>query len=160
MAIYVEWEGMKGNVTADGFADHMDVISFNFGISRAISMEPGNMSNRENNRPSLSEITLVKTADNTLNALFKESVTGSAGKKITIRFVQTGGDKVNEFMNYELENALVSGYSVSADSHGEPMETINISYSKILASYCDTGADNSFGSNMVCGYDLATAKPL
>ena len=34
------YEGIKGNVTAEGFADHIKVLSINFGVSRGISMEP------------------------------------------------------------------------------------------------------------------------
>jgi type VI secretion system secreted protein Hcp len=47
MAIYIEYEGIKGNVTADGFADHIKVLSLNFGVGRGISMEAGHMANRE-----------------------------------------------------------------------------------------------------------------
>ena len=46
MAIYVEYEGIKGNVTADGYKDHISVQSLQFGVGRGISMEPGNLSNR------------------------------------------------------------------------------------------------------------------
>jgi len=159
MAIYVDYEGIKGNVTAKDYEDFMDVMSFDFGVSRAVTMEAGNMSNREATRPALSEITLVKQADNSANALFKESVTGAAGKKVIIHLVQTGAEQVQEFMNYELENVIVSGYSISANSDGDPIETITLSYSGILLTYVDCGADNAFGSSMKCGYNLITATP-
>ncbi len=60
MAIYCEYKGIKGNVTADGYKDHIAVLSVQFGVGRGITMEPGNMSNREATRPSLSEITRNK----------------------------------------------------------------------------------------------------
>lgn len=160
MAIYVEYEGIKGNVTADGYKDHIAVLSVQFGVARGISMESGNMSNRESNRPSLSEVTVSKVADNSVTGLFKESVTGSAGKKVTIKFVRTGSDKVQEYMTYTLENALVSSYSISADSEGEPIEQIGISYSKVMINYSDFDKTNKSGNPQRVGYDLETAKPL
>ncbi len=160
MAIYCEWEGVEGNVTAEGYEKHIGVLSCDFGVSRAISMEAGNVSNRESSRPNLSEITLTKMADNSCTALFKEAVTGSAGKKVNIKFVRTGADKVQEFMSYTLENALVSSYSISADAENEPVERISISYSKMMVNYNDHDDSNKSGSPQRVGYDVKLAKSL
>ncbi|MDH5179173.1 MAG: type VI secretion system tube protein Hcp [Gammaproteobacteria bacterium] len=160
MAIYLMFDGIKGNVTADGYKDHIAILSAQFGVGRGISMEPGNMSNREATRPSISEVTLTKTADNSVTAIFKEAVTGSAGKKAELKFVRTGADKVTEYMTYTLENCLVSGYSISADSESEPLENITLSFSKIMINYNDHDATNKAGSPQRVGYDLELAKPL
>ena len=160
MAIYLQYDGIKGNVTADGYKDHIAVDSVQFGVGRGISMEPGNMSNREATRPSVSEVTLSKVADNSVTAIFKEAVTGSAGKKVVIKFVRTGADKVQEFMDYTLEDCLVSSYSMSATSEGDPIESISLSFSKIMINYNDFDKSNKSSSPQRVGYDLTTAKPL
>lgn len=160
MAIYLEYEGIKGNVTAEGYKDHIAVQSLSFGVGRGISMEPGNLSNREATRPTVSEITLTKVADNSATALFKEAVTGSAGKKVTIKFVQTGADKVVEYMDYVLEDCLVSGYQIAGSDDGDPVETISLSFSKIMVNYNDFDKTNKSSSPQRVGYDLTTAKPL
>ncbi len=160
MALYMEFDGVQGNVTADGYADHIALLSCNFGVSRGISMEPGNVSNREATRPSLSEINISKEADNSVTALFKAAVTGDAGKTVKIKFLRTGADKVQEFMVYELENCLVSSYSMSADAEGIPMENLTLSYSKLLVTYMDTDEKGGNGSQQVVGYNLSTAQPL
>ncbi|MDH5354104.1 MAG: type VI secretion system tube protein Hcp [Gammaproteobacteria bacterium] len=160
MAIYLEYQGIKGNVTAEGYKDHIAVQSVQFGIGRGISMEAGNLSNRESTRPSLSEINLTKVADNSVTAIFKEAVTGSAGKKVVVKFVRTGADKVQEYMDYTLEDCLVSGYSLSADSESEPLEQITLSYAKIMINYSDFDKTNKSGNPQRVGYDLETAKPL
>lgn len=160
MAIYIEYEGIQGNVTAEGFADHLKVLSLHFGVGRGISMEPGNMANREATRPSLSEITFTKLADNATTSLFKESVTGAAGKLVKIKFVQTGADAVTEYMDYELEDCLVSGYSISADGESDPIENITLSFAKIMVNYHDFDKANAGKSPQRVGYDLTVAKPL
>jgi len=160
MAIYLLYEGIKGNVTAEGYKDHIDVQSMTFGVGRGISMDPGNLANREATRPSISEITITKLMDNSTTSLFKESVTGSAGKKVMLKFVRTGADKVNEFMNYELEDCLVSGYNVSGNGDSQPIETVTLSFSKILINHTDNDNTNKSGSPARVGYDLATAKPM
>ena len=160
MAIYLQYDGIKGNVTAEGYTDHIRVESLHFGVSRGISMEAGNMANREASRPSLSEISLSKLADNSVTAIFKEAVTGSAGKKVVIKFVRTSSDKLQEYMSYTLEDCLVSSYSMSASSEGEPMENITLSYSKIMINYSDFDKTNKSGNPQRVGYDLESAKPL
>lgn len=157
MAIYIEYEGIKGNVTADGYKDHISVNSCQFGVGRGISMEPGKMSNREATRPTISEVTLSKAADTSAIALFKESVTGSAGKKVKIKFVRTASDKLFEFMTYELEDVLVSGYSLSADSESDPMESISLSFSKITVTYNDFDKTNKSSSPQRAAYNLTSA---
>lgn len=160
MAIYIEYEGIKGNVTAEGYKDHISASSIQFGVGRGISMEPGKLSNREATRPTISEITLTKAADTSATAFFKEAVTGAAGKKVVIKFVQTGSDKVVEFMTYTLEDCLVSGYSISADSESDPMESISLSFAKIMVNYNDFDKSNKSSNPQRVGYDLAAAKPL
>lgn len=160
MAIYLEFEGIKGNVTADGYKGCIAVDAVQFGVGRGISMEAGNVSNRESTRPSVSEVTLTKKADNSVTAIFKEAVTGSSGKKVSIKFVRTGTDKVQEYMDYTLENCLVSGYSISAIADDEPVETITLSFTKVMINYNDHDATNKSGSPQRVGYDLETAKPL
>jgi type VI secretion system secreted protein Hcp len=160
MAIYIEYAGIKGNVTADGYKDHIAVNSFQFGVGRGISMEPGKLSNREATRPTISEVTVTKSADTSAIALFKEAVTGSAGKKVVVKFVQTGGDKLVEYMTYTLEDCLVSGYSVSADAQGDPTESISLSFAKILVKYNDFDKTNKTSNPHLAGYDLTTAKPI
>lgn len=160
MAIYLEYEGIKGNVTADGYKDHIAVDSIQFGVGRGISMEPGNLSNREATRPTISEITLTKPADTSATSLFKEAVTGTSGKKAVIKFVQTGADKVTEYMTYSLEDVLVSGYSVSASGDSDPLESISLSFAKIMVNYNDFDKSNKSANPQRVGYDLTTAKPL
>lgn len=160
MAIYIEYEGITGNVTADGFAGQLQALSLHFGVGRHISMKPGMLANREASPPSLSEITFTKQADTATSALFKESVTGSAGKKVKISFVQTGADSVVCYMDYELEDSLVSGYSISADSEGDPVETITLSFAKLYVNYHDYDNANSGKNPVRVGYNLTTANPL
>lgn len=81
MAIYMNFNknAPKGNVTAKGYEDWIEVDSFNFGVGRGISMEAGAMANREASRPSISEVTVTKRIDAASGGLFKASVSGDEG---------------------------------------------------------------------------------
>jgi len=160
MAIYLDYDGIKGNVTAEGFEECVKIVSVGFGVSRPITMEAGKMANREVGKPTISEVTLTKEADNSVAALFKESVSGSSGKNAILKFTRTGSDSVEEFMEYSLENCLVSSYQISAEGDAEPQETITLSFSKCEINYKDHDATNKTGNPQRAGYDLAKAVPL
>lgn len=160
MTMFLQMDGVKGNVTAEGYEGCIKVNSAHFGVSRNITMEPGKMANREVSKPHVSEVSLTKEADNSVAAIFKEAVCGSDGKKAKLIFVRTGKDKVEEYMVYSLENCLVSGYSISADGEEEPMENITLSFSKCEINYKDHDATNKTGNPQRAGYDLSAAKAL
>ncbi len=156
--IFIEYEGIEGNATAKGYEKHIRVDSLQFGCGRGISMEPGNLANREATRPSLSEVTFTHKTDNSATALFKESVSGSTGKKVVIKFVQTGADKLVEYMTYTLTDVLVSGYSISADGDSDPIESISMSYAKIEVRYHDYDKTNKGASPQTVCYNLETGS--
>ena len=158
MAIYLKFGNVKGNVTADGYAGQIAVKSIEFEVSRQVSMEAGNLSNRESSKPSLSRIEITKKADNSVAALFKEALTGSAGQEATLTFVRTGSDKVQEFMTYKLTNCIISRYKINAEGDEEPSELLELSYSAIEVSYKDHDASNKSGNPQRVSYDVKAAK--
>lgn len=161
MAIYMNYDKkrIKGNVTAEGYQDLIDLHSFSWGVGRGISMEAGAIANREASRPSISEITISKSMDNSTPGIFKESVSGDSGANVVIEFVQTGAKKIETYMKYILENCLVSSYSVSAGSDGKPVENISLSFTKVIMDYCAADATNKSGSSNKIGYDLVKGAP-
>lgn len=159
MAIYIKYEGIKGNATGD-YAEHIAVTSMSFGVNRAVSMVPGDMGERERSTPSLSEISITKVTDSSTAPLFKSAVGGSEGKKVEIKFARTGKDKLEEYMVYVLSDCIVSGYSISAFDEGKAEENISLSYSKIEISYTGADASNKSSGPQRGGYDLVNAKVL
>jgi len=159
MAIYLEFDGIGGNVTAAGYEGQVKIDTASFSVTRDVSMEAGNMSNRESGKPSFSGVSLSKSADGASAAFFKSSILGAAGKKATLRFVQTGdNDELKEFISYELENCIVSHFSFSASGDDLPYESINLSYSKCTISYTGHDLANKGGGPSRFGYDVAAGK--
>ena len=120
-------------------------------------MEAGNLSNREFSKPILSLIHITKKADNSIAALFKEGLSGSAGQEAILTFVRTG-DKLQEFLTYKLSNCIISSYSFSAQGDEEPNENLSLSFSAIEVSYKDHDASNKAGNPQRVSYDVKAAK--
>lgn len=162
MAIYMNYNDkkIKGNVTAKGYEDWIEISSFQFGVGRGISMEVGQMANREATRPSISEISCSKAMDASSGGLFKESVSGAEGVKVVIHLVQTGAAEIQKFAEYTLEECMVSSYSVSASEGGAPHESVSLSFGKIMCDLSNADKTNKNASSMKVGYDLGLGTPL
>lgn len=162
MAIFMNFNGNtpKGNVTADGYSDWIKLDDFQFAVSRGISMESGNTSNREVTYPDISEVTISKIMDGSSTGLFKEALAGAKGCKVLIDIVKTGADRIEQYATYELEDCLLSNYDMTSYSNSAPVESLSISFAKITMSYTAGDRSNKGGTPERVGYDLEKGKKL
>ena len=161
MAIYMNYNklAIKGNVTAKGYENWIELDSFSLGCGRGITMEVGNMANREATRPSISEASVSKMMDNASGGLFKESLTGVEGVEVQIHIVQTGAKQVEKYAAYTFSDVLISSYSVNASGGSAPGEALSLSFSQVVADLQGADKTNKNGQNMKVGYNLTTGEP-
>lgn len=158
MPIYVEWDGIPGDVTAEGYDKHIEVNSFQFGIGRGIGSPMGGSKDRESSPPSVSEVVVSKPTDSASTGLFEAALYGE-GKKVTLKFVKTDADQLETFLSYELQEVLVSGYSMSSGGDN-PSESVSLNFTKIIMKNTPTGSLNETGTVMPTGWDLGKQKKL
>lgn len=153
--IYMKVPGVSGSVTASGYEKQIQIASMNFGVVRSVSMEVGNIANRQASLPQFTEISLTKQADVSSGGLLNQAVLGVKGLKIEIAVVETG-DKPREYVKYELEDAMVSSYNMSAtDGSGDqPYEAITLSFAKVTVSFTEYDKANNPGKTDRVVYDL------
>lgn len=126
---------IKGTAILDAHADWITISSMQLGVGRAISTSGGG-TDRDTSNPSFSELTLTKMTDIASADLFMQAIAGKSLGKAELHFIQTGGStsKGQVFMKIELEDAIISSYSV--DSSGErPTESFSINFTKISYQY-------------------------
>jgi type VI secretion system secreted protein Hcp len=152
MAILVKYGDIKGESKVEGFTDHFEVGSFQFGVGRAIASARGT-STREGSVVSVSEITITKQSDNTSIKLFEEALHGKLDKKVEIRFVRTGGAKPSAYFTVDLEGCGVSGFSMSSGGD-RPSESLSLNFDKVKLGYNPVG-DDLTGSPVYYTWDLA-----
>jgi len=155
MAIYLHYEGIEGQATHQEHSKWIDIGSVQWGIGRGISTPTGSTANREASEPSISEITITKTMDNSSPKIFTESATGRKGKTVKIHFVSTGSPG-ETYVEYTLTNTLISGYSISSGGD-RPTESLSLNFTKIEFLYKEYGKDNKPTDSPRISYDAAAA---
>ncbi|VAW60643.1 hypothetical protein MNBD_GAMMA11-361 [hydrothermal vent metagenome] len=84
MAVYLNYQGIQGSVTAKGYKGMIALRHFKFHVSRKINMVTGHMVNRESTIPEFSTVRIEKRADVSSTDLFRSSVSASTGKQASI----------------------------------------------------------------------------
>ena len=156
MPIYMKYAALKGDVTADGHKDWIELGSMQWGVGRGISSPTGASADRESSAPSISEITVTKAQDVATISLLNEAYQGE-GVDVTIDLCKTDKGKLETYLSYILTNCMVSGYSVSTGGD-RPSESLSLNFTKIEVKSDQMAPDNSGSTNAGIIYDLSTAK--
>lgn len=107
--------------------------SLQFGLGRAITVSGGGK-DRDTSNPSFSEITVSKGMDIASPDLFIGACGESAAEKAEIHFIQTAEGKNQVYLKLDLEEPLISSYSMS--SGGErPSESLSLNFTKVCYQY-------------------------
>ncbi|MBX7173742.1 MAG: type VI secretion system tube protein Hcp [Pyrinomonadaceae bacterium] len=150
MPIYMKFEGIEGEAK-DKYKGWIELDSCQIGTSNPDPTARGG--SREPGAPKVSEIVITKRQDNSSSGLFREAFNGT-GKKVTIAFVKDG----TEYLTLELENVLISNYSVSGhggDAHDRPIESFSFNFSKITYTTKPISKDEKKNEERI-QWDLAT----
>ncbi|MBY0228020.1 MAG: type VI secretion system tube protein Hcp [Gemmataceae bacterium] len=160
MPIFMKYDGITGDVKSAGYEKWIMLESCQFGAHRNIANTSGRGQNREASAPSVSEIVVTKKQDCASSNLFRASLWGE-GKKVNIHFCKTDKDKVEKYMEIEMENVLVSSFNVSGhggDGNDRPMESLSLNYTKITFSTTQMDDKNATGKAERAMWDQAALK--
>jgi len=158
MPIYIKYGAIKGDVTAEGHKGSdgwVEVNSFQYGIGRGIASSTGRSADRESTAPSVSEIVVTKPMDNSSYAWMEQSLIGE-GVVAKVDFCKTDKGKLEVYATYDLEDCMVSGYSVSSGGD-RPTESISINFTKITYGFTGMNDKNEAADTPKVSYDIATA---
>jgi len=156
MPIYMNYNNIAGDVTASGHEGWIELNSFQWGVGRGISSPTGASADRESSAPSVSEITVTKATDVASTKLLDEAYEGE-GQKVTIDFCKTDKGNLEKYLTIELEDCMISGYSVSSGGD-RPSETLSLNFTKVAVTNVGMTDTNAQGGNDTITYDLAQAK--
>jgi type VI secretion system secreted protein Hcp len=122
-AIYIKFEGIPGHDARPPIKDQIEVMSYSWNVNP--TQNKGN-----NSTPSLSEIVVIKQSDKATPDLFKNSLQGANAQKVKIDFVKSGEPKPQPYLQFELENTLISGINSHGQGH-RPTESLGIDFTRV-----------------------------
>ncbi len=158
MSIFVNYEGITGESSDSGHKGWMDVESVTWGVGRQITSNTSTAGDRESSNAVISDLQIVRLMDSATPSIFIESCCGT-GKTVKIHLSKTGtGSGSDVYMEYTLKNALISNYSVDANSQStsRPTETITVSFVDVEVKYTPFDEDGNAEASIAKGFDTAS----
>lgn len=156
MPIYMNYNDIKGDATAEGHTAWVQLNSFQWGVGRGISSPTGGSADRESSAPSVSEITVTKATDIATVKLLDEALQGE-GQKVVIDFCKTDKGKLEVYLEYTLTNCMISGYSLSSGGD-RPSESLSLNFTKVECKNVGMKDTGETGSPETLTYDVGLAK--
>jgi type VI secretion system secreted protein Hcp len=152
----MQYEGIDGDVTTAGHEKWIELSSLQWGVSRAMTSASSSGADREGSTPSVSEIIVTKVTDGASPNLLRASLgigPGHEGKTIKFDFCKTDTSQPEPYLQFELTNALISGYTCSSGGD-RPTESLSINFTKVAFNNIGMGEANDTGSPDRAEYDL------
>ena len=158
MPIFLQYQGIDGDVTTAGHEKWIEVHSIQWGTGRGISMNTASGADREGSTPSVSEVVVTKDTDSASPNLLRASLglpPADEGKTVNIDFCKTDTSQPEPYLQFTLDNCLVSGYSLSSGGD-RPSESVTLNFTKVEFKNTGMGSANQTGSPDTASYDLTT----
>jgi type VI secretion system secreted protein Hcp len=155
MAIYMQYEGVKGDATQGKHADWIVLDECSLGAERNIITQVGAAKNRETSEPQVTEVTVNKTLDSSSVLLFQDACINKTGKKVTIDFCSTDDD--GPYLSIVLTNALISNYHASSRG-GRPTEVISLNFTELDFNETSKNEKNGNGNPVKYHFDVGKGE--
>lgn len=125
---------IKGLSDVEKHEGWLNADSLQLGVGRAISSQSGGGNKREASSPSVSEAVVSRSGDQASPELFFQACGGVGLGTCTIHLLQVVANKPQVFVTILLEEAMISGYSLSSGGDN-PSESVQINFTKISFQY-------------------------
>ena len=156
MAIYMNFDGIAGDVTESTHSTWVELHSFSWGVGRGISSPVGSSAERESTAPNVGEVVVTKENDVATGKLMNQALSGT-GETVQIDFTRTYKDSQQTYLTIILTNTIISDYHHNS-SGDRPMETLQLNFTKVQFTTTQMTPDGSQGNPDHVIYDLATAQ--
>ncbi len=136
MGVFAKLDGYDGQCPVEGFDNHIELLSVDFGIHK-----PSSAGGRAGGGGAAmaGDINVVIDYEKAMPAIQKGLLNGKAIKKMELKFTTTLNDKANEiFLTYTFEDCHFSGFNMSGAGSGSgepPTVSLQISYTTIECNY-------------------------
>lgn len=151
---FLTLDGIKGEATTKGKEGWIEISSFSFGADHPVSVSA---SGRSTGKSNVHDMKVTKVVDASSPKLFIACVTGQNFKSGKVYVRKAGGTNPVEYLKYEFEGLLITGFDIEASGGDEnPEESISINFTKIDLTYTGQKPDGSAGGAVPVSYDLKT----
>lgn len=146
---------IKGESTDKDHKDWIEILSFNWGVSQMASGTASSSGGGSTQRADFQDLSIVKELDSASPLLNKACWGGTHIAEVVLEFNRAAGDKRQKYMEYKLENVIISSVSIGGGGGGIPTESVTFNYGKITTTYTKQARKGGGGAGEIpAGWNL------
>jgi type VI secretion system secreted protein Hcp len=159
--IFLKVKGIDGESTDKGHEKWMEIESFSWGAHQAASSRVSTAGGGTSARADFGDLSIVKMLDSASPNLALACASGQHIDEVTLELQRAAGESKVKYMEYKLNDVIISSISVGGGGNSVPVETLSFNYAKISWTYTmQKRAGGGGGGNVAAGWDLTTNKKV
>lgn len=156
---FLKFDNIKGEATAEGFEDTIEVLKWGWGVQNKGSFAVGQGGGA--GKAAFGDLIVLKNVDKASPGLMLACASGQHIPKAVLSLRKSGGDAKLVYLVITLEDLLVSSTTVDQmPSSPDLVEAITLNYAKIKIEYKPQTAQGTAGAGSEFGWDLKIGKKL
>jgi type VI secretion system secreted protein Hcp len=159
--VFLKIEGVEGESSDAKHKNEIEVLSFSWGVTQAITGTVSSSGTFSGQRCDMSALVVQKLFDKSSPKTAQACAAGDHFPSAVLTLCRAGGDK-QPYMEYKLTDVMISSYQVGGTGEGGlPAESLSLSYSKMEMSYTKVGTNGKpEGKGASVGWDLKQNKKV
>jgi type VI secretion system secreted protein Hcp len=154
---FLRIDGIPGESTDDKHKGEIPVLAFSWGETQSASPASGGGGGA--GKVTIGPLNVSAQTSKASPPLLLACATGKHLKSATLTGRKAGGKAQLEFLTFSLSDVLVSDYQVSG-ADDTPMDSVSLSFAKIVVEYREQKADGSAGAVTKAGWDVKANKKI
>ncbi len=134
---FLKIDGIPGESTDEKHKEWIEVLSYSHGVSQLVAGERSTGGAATGERCSHQDFSIVKSLDKTTPTLDLFCCDGKHIPKVAVELCRATGNK-EKYMEYKMEDVIVSSVSVGGGGGGLPTESVTFNYGKLTWNYIQT----------------------
>jgi type VI secretion system secreted protein Hcp len=158
---FLKIDGIDGETSDAKHKNEMEVLSFSWGVTQAITGTVSSSGTFTGQRCDMSPLVIQKLFEKASPKVAQACAAGDHFASAVLTLCRAGGDK-QPYMEYKMSDVIISSYQVAGVGEGGlPTESFSLNYGKIEMTYTQIGTDGkATGKVGSVGWDLRHSKKV
>ncbi len=158
---FLEIDGIAGESSDADHKNWIEILSYNWGVSQSASGTASSSGGGSTQRADFQDLSIVKELDSSSPLINKACWGGTHIAKVVLQLNRAAGDARQKYMEYTLQNVIISSVSIGGGGGGVPTESVTFNYGKLETVYTKQAREGGGGAGEVpAGWDLQENKHI
>jgi type VI protein secretion system component Hcp len=151
VTMYLELEGVDGDVTAQNYQGQIQVLEWSWALSRSV----GDLSSRRRGDVNVQDVSITAFNSKATPKLIEGLTTGKVYPRAVLSLVNPAtGVRVEQL---ELANVAITSVETGVSAGAErPVSTVTLKFTQFRYTYTEIGRDGSVKGNVETQFDIAS----